>query len=108
MPNKFDTWLGNASPGSEMIYHTGKSLSKHGEGLEFTDLTHSAREAFERGEVDLVQRRLSKGKTVKSIGRFAWIAIKRKDVRRPRLWVSKEGVPVDWVKRPERRSARRG
>lgn len=102
MANKFDTWLKTAPAGAQFVYRTGKHLSKGGNGLEFSDLVYSVREAFDRGEVELVQKRLTHGKSAVSIGSFAWIAIKKAHIRPPKRWVSKDGSVVCWKTRPEK------
>ncbi len=98
--NRFDAWLRTAPAGSQFVYRRGPDLSKDGEGKEFTDLVFSAREAWDRGEVELVCRRLTYPRTRTGTGTFEWIAVKREKqaVREP--WISKEGDIVRWVERP--------
>lgn len=97
--NRFDIWLDTAPVGSEFIYKSGTTLSKRGTGKDFSDLVYSAREAWERGEVELVQRRLLRS-WPGGVGRFAWIAVKRATKATRKKWISRDGHEVTWVNRP--------
>ena len=105
MANKFDAWLQSAPAGSSHVYHTGPHLSVGNFGIDFSSQVYSAREAYERGEVELVQRRLSHGRGTRAAGLFEWLAIKRAKIKRPREWVSIEGEKVVWRSRPQRKLA---
>lgn len=107
MSNRFDAWLQFAEPGSEYIYHRGGSLSKKGEGLNFSSQVYSAREAYDRGEVELVMRRVTWGQGKFNNGSiFEWIAQKRKIIVKREPWIA-EGQIVRWVERPEKRALKK-
>lgn len=105
MARQFEVWLKFAKPGDQFIYHTGSHLSKKNEGLEYSSKVYSAREAYDRGEVILVQRRVSHGLSRWDPGKFDYIAIKRALVRRPGESVTVEGDLIQWTQRPQLKKA---
>ena len=101
MADRFELWLRKATPGSNYVYHSGSELSRGNGGIHFTSQVYSAREAYERGEVDLVLRRTSAGRGKFNIGStFDWVAIKRSVVKIPEKAFSVDGEPVHWRERP--------
>lgn len=93
----FSKWLQGAKPGDNYVYKTGQYLTKTRGCRVYSEKVWDAREAFERGEVDLVQKRLSVG----AGARFAWIAIKREKVKPPPPSYSVDGQIASWGKRPK-------
>jgi hypothetical protein len=100
MSKRFESWLKSSPPGSEYPYHTGTRLAKDEAGHVFSDAVFSAREAFERGEVILVQRRLKKGAAPNLAGTFQWLAVKRRVPIRSKPSSSTSGDFARWVSRP--------
>jgi hypothetical protein len=74
-PNTFKLWLDVSQPHEVIEYFVGPNLGIS--TLETVETAKLAREAFARGEVELVQRRTGKG--------FTYLAIKRRHVRVPIL-----------------------
>jgi hypothetical protein len=75
-PRAFLEDLESAKPGEAVLYATAVAL-KPG------PLTRAALMAYARGEVELVQRRLSGPFHDGRQGKFAYYAIKRRQVRKP-------------------------
>lgn len=92
----FGKWLANAKPGESYIYRVGMQLAETRKLQIFSPKVWDAREAFERGEVELVQKRLSIGNKSK----FAWMAVKKAEAKRPQRHISKDGEYATWGKRP--------
>lgn len=97
--NRFDAWLRTANAGDQYVYRRGTSLSKKNEGKEFSESVFSAREAWERGEVELVTKRLTHPRHPNGCGTFEWIAVRRETKATRKQWISKDGCLVQWVKR---------
>ena len=75
-PAGFCQELADARPGEQINYATGTTLKGN-------PVARTALAAYFRGEVDLMQKRIAgpDGLT----GTFAYIAVKRRDVRRPEI-----------------------
>ena len=77
--SEFDTWLRLAKPGEALIYFAGKMYFGRGkEPAANTPNIKKAREAYDRGEVELVQQLMSRKSE-----HYNYIAIKRRFVSRP-------------------------
>jgi hypothetical protein len=76
---QFATWLRKAQPGETYVYFTGSEF-RH------TATVMAARDAYDRGEVDLVQKRTP----IARLG-FHYMAIKRRVVRAP-VWLLADSV----------------
>lgn len=100
MANRFDIWIKKSLPGESYVYHTGYTLYEDGRGKSFSNQVYSAREAWERGEIELVSRRLTKPKGKYDCGSFEWIAVKRETIAHRKKWLSREGQPMVWKMRP--------
>ena len=69
----FDAWLQSAQPGDRIIYFTGVYLIH-------TRTVMQVRDAYDRGEIEMIQRRdAAQGRG------FEYIAVKRAITRPPRL-----------------------
>lgn len=69
-------WIANMLPGHKLVYHVGSLMHDRQSGLHFQTVhgvALAASEAYDRGEVTLVQRKLAPLK-------FEYIAIKKAPV----------------------------
>jgi hypothetical protein len=80
---RFSTWLENSNPGEQYVYREGARLSLDRAGLEMPNIVYEARKAYADGHVELVQRRIAHAIKDKGLGRFQWIAVKRKSKKKP-------------------------
>lgn len=108
MAGKFDVWLKVAKPREQFAYHEGYCLHEPGDEKVFSSNVYTAREAYERGEVILVQRRIEQprysavgGTVTVAPGKFQWLAIKRECISPPGVSRSHEGEIIRWQKRPK-------
>jgi hypothetical protein len=75
-PADFDARLKAARAGEQFCYASGSTLKGD-------PAAKAALRAYFRGEVELVQRRLTGSFNDGRAGTFGYIAVKRRDVRRP-------------------------
>lgn len=108
MASKFEVWLKVAKPREQFAYHEGYCLHEPGDEKVFSSNVYTAREAYERGEVILVQRRIehpkhsiSLGTVTVAPGKFQWIAVKRERISPPGLSRNHEGEITRWQSRPK-------
>lgn len=73
--NKFEAWLSVANPGDSFIYHEGSCAGGR--------LVHSARLAYNAGQVELVQKRVKYASHPNGVGVFSYIAQFKWDQRKP-------------------------
>jgi hypothetical protein len=75
-PKGFKAWVRKAAQGRQIIYFEGRHLQENGKVMALRDV---AMEAYEAGEVSLVQRRMTPaaGVNKRTQGTFAYVAVKR-------------------------------
>jgi hypothetical protein len=90
----FEDWLKTAKGGQRFVYCTRHCLDAKTPPEVLQD-AQLAKEAYERGEIELVQRRVENG------GPFEYIALKKREVRAPRPGIHESPEPYrarDFIK----------
>jgi hypothetical protein len=86
----FLSWLHTAQPGERISYFRGHNLGDA--DWPTTETAMEARQCFARGEIELVQARDTDRK-------LSYMAIKRREVRRPLVNCDKWRPHIDWSAR---------
>lgn len=74
--SRFDAWMVICEPGESFVYHTGSVLGGSN--------VRSVRMAYNHGYIELVQRRIEHAEGPNGLGRFEYIAQRKRVPRPPR------------------------